>query len=145
MRVALFAGNGWNVAIPSIGLCLKRLSQPVIFSTAKYAASFEPAPNCVPSTGYCSSHHSGAGNRVLGKLNINRSQTILPTMPTRIVSLSPASLGATLHGVSTLGNVWQFRNLQYASIPYRFANPELPPALSGDVDCTIFGYVCTSL
>ncbi|RSL68810.1 hypothetical protein CEP51_012449 [Fusarium floridanum] len=57
-------------------------------------------------------------------------------------SLVHSSLGVTLHGVSRGDHVWQFRGLQYGAIPYRFANPEPPATLSGEVDCTGYGPRC---
>ncbi|GKU07108.1 unnamed protein product [Fusarium langsethiae] len=62
-------------------------------------------------------------------------------------TMSPAiihhdSLKATLHGLPRNGSVWQFRGLQYASISKRFALPQPPSPLSGDVDCTCYGPRC---
>ncbi|EEU40127.1 uncharacterized protein NECHADRAFT_33545 [Fusarium vanettenii 77-13-4] len=57
-------------------------------------------------------------------------------------SLFHPTLGATLHGLSGGGDVWQFRGLEYGAIPYRFANPEPPATLSGEVDCTYYGPRC---
>ncbi|WAO85001.1 Carboxylic ester hydrolase [Fusarium falciforme] len=57
-------------------------------------------------------------------------------------SLFHPTLCATLHGVSRGEHVRQFRGLQYGTIPYRFANPEPPAALSGEVDCTDYGPRC---
>ncbi|KAM6534000.1 hypothetical protein FALCPG4_006937 [Fusarium falciforme] len=57
-------------------------------------------------------------------------------------SLFHPTLGATLHGVSRGEHVRQFRGLQYGTIPYRFANPEPPATLSGEVDCTDYGPRC---
>ncbi|KAJ3466084.1 hypothetical protein MRS44_006742 [Fusarium solani] len=57
-------------------------------------------------------------------------------------SLFHPTLGATLHGVSRGEHVRQFRGLQYGTIPYRFANPEPPATLSGEVDCTGYGPRC---
>lgn len=53
--------------------------------------------------------------------------------------LQHKTLQATLHGHES-GKIWQFRGLQYGTILARFSNPEPPAAISGDVDCTAFGY-----
>ncbi|CAH0003832.1 unnamed protein product [Clonostachys byssicola] len=55
--------------------------------------------------------------------------------------LQHKTLQATLHGHES-SKTWQFRGLQYGSIPARFASPEPPAAISGDVDCTAFGPRC---
>jgi carboxylesterase type B len=56
--------------------------------------------------------------------------------------LHHASLKADLHGLELAGDVWQFRGLQYASIPERFALPQPPTLLSGYVNCTSYGPRC---
>ncbi|VUC27025.1 unnamed protein product [Clonostachys rosea] len=55
--------------------------------------------------------------------------------------LQHKTLKATLHGHES-ANIWQFRSLQYGTIPARFSSPEPPAAISGDVDCTAFGPRC---
>ncbi|KAH6676987.1 Alpha/Beta hydrolase protein [Plectosphaerella plurivora] len=58
------------------------------------------------------------------------------------VRLYHPSLSAHLNGACPKAGVWQFRNLQYATIPARFASPEPPEALAGSVDCTAHGPIC---
>ncbi|CAG9941628.1 unnamed protein product [Clonostachys rosea f. rosea IK726] len=56
-------------------------------------------------------------------------------------ALRHKTLQATLHGHES-GKIWQFRGLQYGSIPARFSSPGPPAEISGDVDCTEFGPRC---
>jgi hypothetical protein len=54
------------------------------------------------------------------------------------VTLDHSTLGANLKGIE-IGNLWQFRGIQYGSIPARFALAKMA-ALDGEVDCSEYGY-----